>query len=219
MIIKRAGKAGAWAEKIVLSDYNLSKAEEVATKCDDSRFIAEFIDAGNVEVIKKTIKKHNITQVMNAVKPIFNEIIFDTCLECGVGYLDCAMTLSKRHSEKPFELTHIKLGDYQFAQAKTWEKAVNMALVGSGVEPGMADVFVRYAAKYYFITIDDINVRDGDNYIIPGYEGVAFGFSVWTNIEEYLNPPVIWEKGQGWFCTEVFSEPEIFSFPGGIGDV
>jgi saccharopine dehydrogenase (NAD+, L-lysine forming) len=219
MIIKRAGKEGAWAEKIVLADYNLSRAEEVAAKCNDPRFISEKIDARSASSIKEVIAKHNITQVMNAVEPSFNENIFDTCLECGVGYLDCAMTLSKRHPEKPFELTNIKLGDYQFAKNAEWEKAGNMAVVGSGVEPGMADVFARYAAKHLFDEIDEVNVRDGDNYDIPGHEGVAFGFSVWTTIEECLNPPVIWEKDRGWYCTEPFSEPEIFSFPGGIGDV
>ena len=99
------------------------------------------------------------------------------------------------------------------------KKRETWRIVGSGVEPGMADVFARYAAKHLFDTIDEVNVRDGDNYVIPGYEGVAFGFSVWTTIEECLNPPVIWEKGKGWFCTENFSEPEIFNFPGGIGDV
>ncbi len=219
MIIKTAGKEGEWAERIVLSDYNLSRAEEVAKMCDDPRFIAEKVDAGDAGQINGLIKKHDITYVMNAVEPSFNETIFDTCLECGVGYLDCAMTLSKRHPEKPFELTNIKLGDYQFAKHEEWAKAGNMAIVGSGVEPGMSDVFARYAAKHLFDTIDEVNVRDGDNYDIPGHEGVAFGFSIWTTIEECLNPPVIWEKGRGWYCTDIFSEPEIFSFPGGIGDV
>lgn len=219
MIIKRAGKDGEWAEKIVLSDYNLARAEEVAKLCDDPRFIAEKVDASDAESIKSLIKKHGITYVMNAVEPSFNENIFDTCLESKVGYLDCAMTLSKRHPDKPFEIAHIKLGDYQFARHKDWEKAGNMAIVGSGVEPGTADVFARYAAKHLFDTIDEVNVRDGDNYDIPGHEGVAFGFSIWTTIEECLNPPVVWEKDRGWFTTEVFSEPEIFSFPGGIGDV
>lgn len=219
MIIKRAGREGDWAEKIVLSDYNLSRAEEVAALCNDPRFIAEQIDAGNADRIKELIKKHGITQVLNAVEPVFNEIIFDTCFDCEVGYMDCAMTLSKKHPEKPFELTHIKLGDYQFARHEKWEKAGNMALVGSGVEPGMADVLARFAHKHLFDTVDEVNIRDGDNYEIPGHEGVAFGFSIWTTIEECLNPPVVWEKGRGWYCTEPFSEPEIFSFPGGIGDV
>ncbi|MDW7740247.1 MAG: saccharopine dehydrogenase NADP-binding domain-containing protein [Bacillota bacterium] len=219
MIIKRAGEEGSWAEKVVLADYKLPRAEEVAAMCSDYRFVAEKVDAGNAESIKELIKKHQIDFVMNAVEPVFNENIFDTCLECNVGYIDCAMTLSKKHPEKPYELTNVKLGDYQFARHKDWQKAGLMAIVGSGVEPGMANVYAKFAAKHLFDTIDEINVRDGDNYEIPGYEGVAFGFSIWTTIEECLNPPVIWEKDRGWYCTEVFSEPEIFSFPGGIGDV
>ena len=218
-IIKRAGEGGQWAKKVVLSDYNLSRASALAEKINDPRFVAEKIDARNADSIKEVIKKHGITFIMNAVEPDFNENIFDTAFEAGVGYLDCAMTLSVRHPEKPFELTNIKLGDYQFAKHEEWAKKGNMAIVGSGVEPGMADVFAKYAAKHLFDEIDEVNVRDGDNYEIPGYEGVAFGFSVWTTIEECLNPPVIWEKGKGWFTTENFSEPEIFHFPGGIGDV
>jgi saccharopine dehydrogenase-like NADP-dependent oxidoreductase len=150
------------------------------------------------------------------VEPLFHEIIFDTCLEMKTGYLDCAMTLSVVHPEKPYEKVNIKLGDYQFERHEQWEKAGAMAIVGSGVEPGMADVFVKFAAKHLFDEIDEVNIRDGDNY--AGADG-NFGFSVWTTIEECLNPPVIWEKGRGWFTTENFSEPEIFNFPGGIGDV
>lgn len=218
MIIKRAGHGGSWAKQIVLADYNLERAKEVAALCDDPRFLPEKIDARDGANIRTVIEKYGITFVMNAVEPDFNETIFDTCFECGVGYLDCAMTLSKRHPEKPYELPYIKLGDYQFDRHEQWKKKGVMAIVGSGVEPGTADVFARYAAKHYFDEIDEVNVRDGDNYVVPGEE-VAFGFSVWTTIEECLNPPVIWEKGRGWYCTESFSEPEIFEFPGGIGDV
>ena len=219
MIIKRAGEEGRWAEKVVLSDFNFARAEEVVALCNDPRFVPEQIDAGNADQIKDLVQKHDINFIMNAVEPVFNENIFDICLECGVNYLDCAMTLSKRHPDKPFEKVNVKLGDYQFAKHEEWEKAGLTAIVGSGVEPGMADVFAAYAAKHLFDSIDEVNVRDGDNYEIPGYEGVAFGFSIWTTIEECLNPPVVWEKDKGWFCTNVFSEPEIFSFPGGIGDI
>ena len=218
MIIKRAGHGGSWAKQIVLADYDLERAKEVAALCDDPRFLPEKIDARDAANIRSIIEKYGITFVMNAVEPDFNETIFDTCYECGVGYLDCAMTLSKRHPEKPYELPYIKLGDYQFDRHEQWKKKGVMAIVGSGVEPGTADVFARYAAKHYFDEIDEVNVRDGDNYVVPG-EDVAFGFSVWTTIEECLNPPVIWEKGRGWYCTESFSEPEIFEFPGGLGDV
>lgn len=218
MIIKRVGNEGDWAEKVVVSDYNEARAKEVAEKiCGGGKFVAAKINARDPESIKSVIKDHGITFVMNAVEPSFNECIFDTCLEAGVGYLDCAMTLSHKNPERPFEQCGIKLGDYQFDRHEKWEKAGNMAIVGSGVEPGMADVFAKYAAKHLFDTIDEVNVRDGDNY---GGEDVGyFGFSVWTTIEECLNPPVVWEKGKGWFTTDNFSEPEIFNFPGGIGDV
>jgi saccharopine dehydrogenase-like NADP-dependent oxidoreductase len=87
-----------------------------------------------------------------------------------------------------------------------------------GVEPGLSDVFARYAADHLFDEIDEIGVRDGSNLSIDGYE-FAPTFSIWTTIEECLNPPIIWEKAQGWYTTECFSEPETFVFPAGIGPV
>ena len=51
-----------------------------------------------------------------------------------------------------------------------------------------------------------------------GYD-FAPSFSIWTTIEECLNPPVVYEKERGWFTTEPFSEPETFAFPEGIGPV
>ncbi|PKM84381.1 MAG: ATP-binding protein [Firmicutes bacterium HGW-Firmicutes-11] len=219
MIIKRAGEEGMWAEKVVISDYNLDRAKELTGIINDPRFVPEKIDARDSASIRAVAEKHGITFIMNAVEPEFNETIFDTCFDMSIGYMDCAMTLSKKHPEKPFELPGVKLGDYQFAKQKEWEDKGVMAIVGSGVEPGMSDVFARFADKHLFDEIDEINVRDGDNYETPGYEGAGFGFSIWTTIEECLNPPIIWEKERGWFTTENFSEPEIFHFPGGIGDV
>ena len=57
-----------------------------------------------------------------------------------------------------------------------------------------------------------------------GNEIFAPSFSMWTTIEECLNPPVIYEKARaevdgGWFTTPPFSEPEVFDFPEGIGPV
>ncbi|MDR1029187.1 MAG: saccharopine dehydrogenase NADP-binding domain-containing protein [Clostridiales Family XIII bacterium] len=214
-IIKRAGKEGAWAEKVVIADYDLGRAMEVTKQLDDPRFIPSEIDARSPAYLKMVIEKREVDFVMNAVEPAFNETIFEACFERGVGYLDCAMTLSVPDEKDPYHKANVKLGDYQFARHEQWAEKGITAIVGSGVEPGMADVFARYAADRLFDTVDEINVRDGDNYTGGG----DFGFSVWTTIEECLNPPVIWEKGKGWFTTDRFSEPEIFHFPGGIGDV
>jgi saccharopine dehydrogenase (NAD+, L-lysine-forming) len=87
-----------------------------------------------------------------------------------------------------------------------------------GVEPGMADVFARYAHDHLFDEIEEIGIRDGANIEVQGYE-FAPNFSIWTTIEECLNPPVVWEAEKGWFTTLPFSEPEIFEFPDGIGKV
>ncbi|TQS16541.1 saccharopine dehydrogenase family protein, partial [Microbispora sp. KK1-11] len=53
---------------------------------------------------------------------------------------------------------------------------------------------------------------------VDGYD-FAPSFSIWTTIEECLNPPVVYEAGRGWFTTPPFSEPEVFDFPEGIGPV
>ena len=79
-------------------------------------------------------------------------------------------------------------------------------------------MFARHAADELFSEIDEIGIRDGANLVVEGYE-FAPTFSIWTTIEECLNPPVIWEKDRGWFTTEPFSEPETFDFPEGIGPV
>ncbi|MFN8234330.1 MAG: saccharopine dehydrogenase C-terminal domain-containing protein, partial [Actinomycetota bacterium] len=144
--------------------------------------------------------------------------IFTAALEAGTDYLDMAMSLSEPHPERPYEETGKKLGDDQFAMADLWEDRGRLALVGVGIEPGAADVFARYAADHLFSSIDEIGVRDGANLVIEGYD-FAPTFSIWTTIEECLNPPVIWERERGWFTTAPFSEPETFEFPEGIGPV
>jgi saccharopine dehydrogenase-like NADP-dependent oxidoreductase len=217
-IIKRAGDGGNWAEKVVLADYDFARAEEVAKDLGGGKFSAAKINAKDVAGMVAVIKEQGADFVMNAVEPLFNEAILDACYEAGVGYLDCAMTLSTAHPTDPYNKPGVKLGDDEFSRHEKWAEKGILAIAGSGVEPGMVDVFVKYADKYLFDEIDEVNIRDGDNYTGGG----DFGFSVWTTVEECLNPPVIYEKGKGdggFFTTERFSEPEIFNFPGGIGDV
>jgi len=212
-------KPRQWMEKIVLADYNLARAKEVQFKLGDPmRFPAEWIDASNQTLIEEMAKKYEVDLIMNACDPVYNEPIFDAAFNVGCMYMDMAMTLSKPHPDKPFEKCGIKLGDYQFDRSNLWKEKGILCLVGLGVEPGMADVFAKYAEKHLFDEIEELGIRDGANIEIHGYE-FAPNFSIWTTIEECLNPPVIWEKEKGWFTTEPFSEPEVFEFPGGIGKV
>ena len=205
-------------EQIVVCDYDEARAAAAVEEVGDPRFSAAQVDAGSAGAVAGLVRQHGITHVMNAVDPRFVMPIFNGALAGGADYLDMAMSLSHRHPDKPYELTGVKLGDEQFAVADDWQSAGRLALVGIGVEPGLSDVFARYAADHLFSEIDELGTRDGSNLTVDGYD-FAPSFSIWTTIEECLNPPVIWETGRGWFVTEPFSEPEVFDFPEGIGPV
>ncbi|MBN9629400.1 MAG: saccharopine dehydrogenase NADP-binding domain-containing protein [Actinobacteria bacterium] len=216
-------------EAIVVSDYDQARAEATVQWIRDrhgeqvaARFTATRIDASDAESVAAVAREHRATHVMNAVEPKFVESIFAGAFAAGADYLDMAMSLSHPHDTDPYSRTGIKLGDAQFAQADHWEAAGRLALVGMGVEPGLSDVFARYAADELFSHIDELGTRDGANLVVRdenGTEIFAPSFSIWTTIEECLNPPVVWEKDRGWFTTAPFSEPEVFDFPEGIGEV
>ncbi|RCK76149.1 MAG: Carboxynorspermidine dehydrogenase [Anaerolineae bacterium] len=212
-------KSQPWVEQVVLSDYNFERVKEVQAKLGDTqRFPGEWVDASHQEKIEELAKKYKVDLIMNACDPSFNVPIFEAAFNYGCYYMDMAMSLSEPHPTDPYRQCGVKLGDYQFERAELWEKKGLLAILGLGVEPGMADVFARYAQDYLFDEIEEIGVRDGANLEVRGYE-FAPNFSIWTTIEECLNPPVIWEADKGWYTTEPFSEPEIFEFPEGIGKI
>ncbi len=205
-------------DALVIADYDPARPAALVAELGDRRLSAAHVDAGSSESVADLIRAHDITHVLNAVDPRFVLPIFDGCFAAGVTYLDMAMSLSARHPERPFELPGVKLGDEQFARADAWERRGLLALVGIGVEPGLSDVFARYAEDELFAEIDELGVRDGANLVVAGYD-FAPSFSIWTTIEECLNPPVVYERDRGWYTTEPFSEPEVFDFPEGIGPV
>jgi saccharopine dehydrogenase-like NADP-dependent oxidoreductase len=213
-IIARRG----FAERVVVADYDLARAEGAVAAVADERFAAARVDASDQDAVQTLIEAADIDAVLGATDPRFTMPIFRAALMSKIHYLDMAMSLSRPHPTEPYSQTGVKLGDEQFELASEWESAGRLALVGMGVEPGLSDVFARYAADHLFSEIDELAVRDGANLVVAGYD-FAPSFSIWTTIEECLNPPVIYEKPRGWFTTEPFSEPEIFEFPEGIGPV
>ncbi len=216
-IAHRQDPKAEWMEQMIISDYNLERAREVSSKLNNrDAFPFEKVDASNKAEIVSLAKKYNVDLIMNGCDPRFNMSIFDAAYEAGCMYMDMAMSLSEKHPDEPFKKCGLKLGDLQYAKAEDWKKKGLLAVLGSGVEPGMVNVFARYAADHLFDEIEEFNVRDGADLEVRGYD-VAFGFSIWTTIEECLNPPVVWERDKGWFTTEPFSEPEIFDLPEGIG--
>ncbi|SEL41703.1 Saccharopine dehydrogenase, NADP-dependent [Blastococcus sp. DSM 46786] len=207
-----------FVERLVVADVQLARAEKAVAATGDPRFVAARVDASDEAAVGALLAEHGCTVLLNATDPRFVMPLFRAALSAGVDYLDMAMSLSRPHPEEPHRRTGVKLGDEQFALAGHWEAAGRLALVGMGVEPGLSDVFARYAADHLFAEIDELGVRDGANLAVRGHD-FAPSFSIWTTIEECLNPPVIWERDRGWFTTEPFSEPEVFDFPEGIGPV
>jgi len=205
--------------EVVMADISAQRAHDVVAKLGEAdRFSAERADASDRGALVELIGRLAPDAVLNACDPRFNEPIFGAAFESKVTYLDMAMTLSHPHPERPHELPGTMLGSYQLVRHEAWAQAGLLALVGIGVEPGLSDVFARYAAEELFSSIDEVGVRDGADLVVEGYD-FAPTFSIWTTIEECLNPPLVWERERGFYTTPPFSEPEVFEFPEGIGPV
>jgi saccharopine dehydrogenase-like NADP-dependent oxidoreductase len=227
--IAKIASERSFFEAMVVSDYDITRSEEVIEwirkrRGDDvaAKFIPAKIDASKSSNIVDLCKQYNITFVLNAVEPKFVPTVFSAAFTAGVGYMDMAMSLSEPHESDPYHKPGIKLGDAQYALNSQWERAGQLALIGMGVEPGLSNIFAKYAADDLFGEVDEVSIKDGSNLIVRNEDGeeiFAPSFSIWTVIEECLNPPVIYEKDKGWYTTEPFSEPEIFEFPEGIGAV
>jgi saccharopine dehydrogenase-like NADP-dependent oxidoreductase len=196
-------------ERITFADLDPARPEALVEREGDDRFSAAQVDASDRESLVALLREVEADVVLNAADPRFNPPIFEAAFEYGCTYLDMAMTLSA---------PGVLLGQQQFDAHEQWQEKGLLALVGIGVEPGLADVFARYAADHLFDEIDEVGVRDGADLVVEGYD-FAPTFSIWTTIEECLNPPVVWERERGFFTTEPFSEPELFEFPEGIGVV
>ena len=212
---------------LVVADVDTERAQRAVDEAiasgeldaaQQARLHAEHIDASNDVAVASLAREHRVDVVLNACDPRLNPPIFQGAFAAGAHYVDMAMHLSEPHPTKPYEKTGRRLGDAQFAQSPLWRNRGLMALVGMGVEPGFSDVAARYAADHLFSKIDEIGVRDGADLVVDGYD-FAPTFSIWTTIEECLNPPVIYERERGWFTTRPFSEPEVFTFPEGIGPI
>jgi saccharopine dehydrogenase-like NADP-dependent oxidoreductase len=205
-------------DRLVLADVDRGRADAAVARLGDERLGAAQVDASDKDAMVALAREERADLILNACDPRFNPPIFAAAREAGVTYVDMAMTLAEAHPDEPFSKPGVMLGDAQFAASGDWEQAGQLALVGMGVEPGLADVFARYAADHLFSEIDEVGVRDGANLEVEGYD-FAPTFSIWTTIEECLNPPLIWERERGFYTTDPFSEPETFVFPEGIGPV
>jgi saccharopine dehydrogenase (NAD+, L-lysine-forming) len=199
-------KGRPWLELMVLADYDLGRAKIVQNKLGDSgKFPVEKLDARDSRAIIQVARKYGIDLIMNAVSNFYNDTIFDAAFEADCNYLDMAMSDYGAN-----------MGSYQWNQAKKWEDKGLLAILGNGMDPGVSDVFAKYAATDLFDEIDEIGIRDGATLEVSGY-AFAPAFSILDTIEECTDPPLVWEKDRGWFTLPAFENIEVFNFPEGIG--
>ena len=205
-------------EHILIADLDPVRSARAAATAGSSRVDGSRVDASSrLDVVELAVTA-GADVIVNACDPRFNPSIFEAAFEAGCHYVDMAMHLSVPHPTDPYHQLGVSLGAAQLAANDAWAERGLLAIVGMGVEPGFSDVAARHAADHLFSSISEIGVRDGNDLVIQGF-AFAPTFSIWTTIEECLNPPIIYERERGWFTTEPFSEPELFTFPEGIGEL
>jgi hypothetical protein len=207
-----------YVESMVVADYDLDRAKRAVSAVDDPRFVAAKVDANDEAGVVALLREHRCDRAAERHRPALRHAAVPRGAGRGAHYLDMAMSLSRPHPG----------GALRPDRRDARRRAVrDGGRVGGERAPrpgrhrhraGPLDVFARYAADHLFSEIVEIGVRDGANLTVEGYD-FAPSFSIWTTIEECLNPPLIWEKERGFYTTPPFSEPEVFDFPEGIGPV
>ncbi|MEA4922799.1 MAG: saccharopine dehydrogenase NADP-binding domain-containing protein [Eubacteriaceae bacterium] len=220
---------GKWLEHVIVSDYDIDRAKEVCDHLtkenpkDKERFIPEFIDAHDTDSMVQLIKKHNCDFVADVAAPFVCNNIFDAAYKAKADYV-CMGTWTV-----PFDPPQYGYGlensfsewmaDYNFKAHDKWKEQGNLACICLGIDPGVVDVFAKFAAEYLFDELKEIHVKDGGDLRVPGADkdAVSFGFNVWTVLDECLNPNVEWSKKKGFKIDPPFSGQEVFDMPAGVG--
>jgi saccharopine dehydrogenase (NAD+, L-lysine-forming) len=201
-------KEHTWLEEMVIADYDVERAKKVYDKVGgNGKFSVEAIDARDKGKIVQVARKHNIDLVMNAVSNFYNDTVFDAAFEANCHYLDMAMSDSGAN-----------MGSHQWKQATKWEQKGLLAILGNGMDPGVSDIFAKYASTDLFDQIDEIGIRDGASLDVSGYD-FAPTFSIIDAIEECTDPPLVWEKNRNWYTITPFENVELFNFPEEIGEL
>lgn len=191
--------------EIMLASRTESKCKAIAAQLSRPIQTAR-VDADNVPELVGLIRSFQPDLVMNIALPYQDLTIMDACLETGVDYLDTANY--EPPDEARFEYK------WQWAYQDRFKEKGLMALLGSGFDPGVTNVFCAYAQKHHFDEIHQLDIIDcnaGDH----GYP-FATNFNPEINIREVTAKGRYWERGE-WVETDPLSWSMNFDFPAGIG--
>ena len=186
---------------ICLASRTLSKAQQIASEVKGEIEIAQ-LDADRVSDTVALIRSFNADLVIHVALPYQDLAIMDACLEAGVDYLDTA------NYEPPDQARFEYRWQWDYQQR--FQSAGLMALLGSGFDPGVTNVFCAYAQKHLFDEIHEVDILDCN----AGDHGHPFAtnFNPEINIREVTAPGRYWEQGQ-WKQTEPLSVSREFDFP------
>ena len=164
------------------------------------------VDADNVADLVTLIKKVNPVMVLNVALPYQDLTIMDACLECNVHYLDTA-------NYEPIDLAKFEY-KWQWAYQDKFKEKGLMALLGSGFDPGVTNVFCAYGQKHLLDEVHVLDIIDAN----AGDHGLPFAtnFNPEINIREVTARGRYWERGE-WVETDPLSWKMSFDFPDGIG--
>lgn len=193
-------------EKICLASRTLSKCEKIKEQLDGKIDVAQ-VDADNVPEIVKLIKETKPDIVVNVALPYQDLTIMDACLETGVHYLDTANYEPKDTAKFEYK--------WQWAYQDKFKEKGLMAVLGSGFDPGVTNIYCAYAQKHHFDEIHYVDIIDCN----AGDHGHPFAtnFNPEINIREVTAPGRYWKEGD-WVTTDPLSVHETYNFPEGIGD-
>ena len=223
-ILKWRDPKGEWLSYVLVGDYDLSRAEAVAGLLADDRFSAVQINATDKEQMKSLIREHKIDFVMDAAPPFASNYIFDAAYEAGANYANMG-TWSVPMEEPAYGLgienSYTEpMTKYNFDRHEQWKEKGQMAVICLGIDPGVVNVFAKYAATHLFDVMTEAHVKDGGNLSVPGADpdAIQFGFNVWTVLDEVMNPNVEYDQEKGGLIVEKsFEGQETFQMPDGVG--
>ncbi len=155
------------------------------------------VDADNTAELARLIARFSPDLVLNLALPYQDLHIMDACLETGTDYVDTA-------NYEPPDEAHFEYS-WQWAYEERFRQKGIMALLGSGFDPGVTNVFTAYAQKHLFDEIDHLDILDCN----AASHGHAFAtnFNPEINIREVTQPVRHWDNG-GWAETPAIIEEE-----------
>ena len=191
---------------ITLASRTRSKCDAIAAEIKSSVIKTAQVDADNVPELTALIRQEEPKLVINVALPYQDLTIMDACLEAGVDYLDTA-------NYEPLDTAKFEYRWQWDYQERFREKGL-MALLGSGFDPGMTNVYTALAAKNYLDEVQEIDIIDAN----AGDHGQPFAtnFNPEINIREVTATCRHWENGD-WVESGALATKRTFDFPEGVG--